>query len=98
MIHILVVDDDEKLNKTVCTWLNDGEFEAKGVLNANDAFDELYNNLYDLIISDIMMPEVDGFRFCIGGWWQRGLQYLPEERLEKHMRNRCISLQMQRNG
>lgn len=64
MIHILVVDDDEKLNKTVCTWLNDGGFEAKGVLNANDAFDELYNNLYDLIISDIMMPEVDGFEFA----------------------------------
>ena len=64
MIHILVVDDDEKLNKTVCTWLNDCGFEAKGVLNATDAFDELYNSLYDLIISDIMMPEVDGFTFA----------------------------------
>ena len=64
MIHILVVDDDEKLNKTVCKWLNDGGFEAKGVLNANDAFDEMYNSLYDLIISDIMMPEVDGFEFA----------------------------------
>ncbi|MDO4352662.1 MAG: response regulator transcription factor [Clostridia bacterium] len=64
MIHILVVDDDEKLNKTVCKWLNDGGFEAKGVLNGNDAFDELYNSLYDLIISDIMMPEMDGFAFA----------------------------------
>ena len=64
MIHILVVDDDEKLNKTVCKWLNDGGFETKGVLNANDAFDELYNSLYDLIISDIMMPGVDGFKFA----------------------------------
>ena len=64
MIHILVVDDDEKLNKTVCKWLNDGGFETKGVLNANDAFEELYNSLYDLIISDIMMPGVDGFKFA----------------------------------
>lgn len=64
MIHILVVDDDEKLNKTVCKWLNDGGFETKGVLNGNDAFEELYNSLYDLIISDIMMPEVDGFEFA----------------------------------
>lgn len=64
MIHILVVDDDEKLNKTVCTWLNDCGFEAKGMLNANCAYDELYNNLYDLIISDIMMPEIDGFEFA----------------------------------
>lgn len=64
MIHILVVDDDEKLNKTVCKWLNDGGFAAKGVLNATDAFEELYNSLYDLIISDIMMPEIDGFEFA----------------------------------
>lgn len=64
MIHILVVDDDEKLNKTVCMWLNDCGFETKGVLNANDAYDELYNSLYELIISDIMMPEVDGFEFA----------------------------------
>lgn len=64
MIHILVVDDDEKLNKTVCTWLNDCGFETKGVLGAREAYDELYNNLYDLIVSDIMMPEIDGFEFA----------------------------------
>lgn len=64
MIHILVVEDDEKLNKTVCRWLNDCGFETKGVLNANDAYDELYNSLYELIISDIMMPEIDGFEFA----------------------------------
>ena len=29
-----------------------------------DAYDEMYNNLYDLIISDIMMPVVDGFEFA----------------------------------
>lgn len=64
MIHILVVDDDEKLNKTVCTWLNDCGFETKGVLGAREAYDELYNSLYDLIVSDIMMPEIDGFEFA----------------------------------
>ena len=64
MIHILVVDDDEKLNQTICRWLNDSGFEAKTVLNASDAFEELYNSLYDLIISDIMMPGIDGFEFA----------------------------------
>lgn len=64
MIHILVVDDDCKLNQAVCTYLNDCGFEAKGVLNAKGAYDEMYNNLYELIISDIMMPEIDGFEFA----------------------------------
>lgn len=64
MVHILVVDDDEKLNKTVCTWLNDCGFVTKGVFNASDAFDEMYNSLYDLIVSDIMMPGTDGFEFA----------------------------------
>ena len=64
MIHILVVDDDKNINQTVCTYLNDCGFETKGVLSANEAYDEMYNNLYELIISDIMMPEIDGFEFA----------------------------------
>lgn len=64
MIHILVVEDDAKLDQIVCTYLNDSGFQAKGCLNANDAYEEMYNQLYDLIISDIMMPEIDGFEFA----------------------------------
>ena len=64
MIHILVLEDDPKQNQLVCTYLSDSGFEVKGCLNANDAYDEMYNRLYDLIISDIMMPEVDGFEFA----------------------------------
>ena len=64
MVHILVVEDDAKLNQIVCTYLNDSGFEAKGCLNAKDAYDEMYNNLFDLIISDIMMPEMDGFELA----------------------------------
>lgn len=40
MINILVLEDDAKLNQTVCTYLNDCGFHAKGCLNANDAYDE----------------------------------------------------------
>ena len=64
MIHILVVEDDERLNRIVCTYLNDSGFLTKGCLNAQAAYDEMYNQLYDLIISDIMMPEIDGFEFA----------------------------------
>lgn len=64
MIHILVVEDDPKLNQVVCAYLNDSGFQAKGCPGAKEAYDELYNNLYELIISDIMMPEIDGFEFA----------------------------------
>ena len=64
MINILVLEDDVKLNQTVCTYLNDSGFHAKGCQRAADAYEEMYQNLYDLIISDIMMPEIDGFEFA----------------------------------
>ena len=64
MIRILVLEDDAKLNQMICTYLNDSGFQAKACLHANDAYDEMYNSLYDLIISDIMMPDIDGFEFA----------------------------------
>lgn len=64
MIHILVVEDDRQLNRILCTFLSDSGFDVKGCLDADSAFDELYNSLYDLIISDIMMPGTDGFEFA----------------------------------
>lgn len=64
MVHILVVEDDVKLNQIVCTYLNDSGFEAKGCLSASEAYDKMYQNIYELIISDIMMPGIDGFEFA----------------------------------
>ncbi|MCM1534827.1 MAG: response regulator transcription factor [Clostridium sp.] len=64
MVHILVIDDDIQLNQVVCNYLNDCGFSAKGVLSAKEAYEEMYNNLYELIVSDIMMPEIDGFEFA----------------------------------
>ncbi|MBQ9808737.1 MAG: response regulator transcription factor [Ruminococcus sp.] len=64
MFKILVVEDDKELNKTVCTYLNKNGYEAVGCLSANDAYNEMYGNLFDLIISDIMMPDIDGFEFA----------------------------------
>lgn len=64
MVRILVVEDDAKLNQAVCAYLNDSGFSARGCLSAQAAYDEMYNSLYDLIVSDIMMPGVDGFEFA----------------------------------
>jgi len=64
MFKILVVEDDRELNKTVCSFLNHSGYEATGCLDANDAYDALYETVFDLIVSDIMMPGVDGFEFA----------------------------------
>ncbi len=64
MVHILVLEDDARLNQAVCTYLNDSGFAAKGCLSADSAYEEMYNNLYQLIVSDIMLPGVDGFEFA----------------------------------
>ena len=64
MFKILVVEDDKELNKTVCSFLNHSGYEAKGCLDATQAYDALYENMFDLIVSDIMMPGIDGFEFA----------------------------------
>ena len=64
MFKILVLEDDKELNRTVCAFLNNSGYEAVGCFNANEAYDALYENTIDLIVSDIMMPDVDGFEFA----------------------------------
>ncbi len=64
MFRILVVEDDKELNRTACSFLNSSGYEATGCLNANEAYDALYEKTFDLIVSDIMMPGVDGFEFA----------------------------------
>ena len=64
MFKILIVEDDKDLNKTVCSFLNHSGYEAIGCLSASDAYDALAENVFDLIVSDIMMPGIDGFEFA----------------------------------
>jgi len=64
MINILVVEDDTKLNQIVCTYLTNNGYAAKGCLNPEEAYNVMYGTIFDLIISDIMMPGIDGFEFA----------------------------------
>ena len=63
MFKMLVVEDDADLNRSVCSFLNQSGYEATGCFNAEDAFDAMYDTVFDLIVSDIMMPGIDGFEF-----------------------------------
>ena len=64
MFQILVVEDDKDLNRTVCDFLNRSGYHAIGCLNASSAYDAMYEQVFDLIVSDIMMPGIDGFEFA----------------------------------
>lgn len=63
MFKILVVEDDRELNRSVCSFLNQSGYEATGCLSGEEAYDVMYNTVFDLIVSDIMMPGIDGFEF-----------------------------------
>lgn len=64
MAKILVVEDDRELNRSVCAYLSECGYDVFGCLDANEAYDVIYEKTVDLIISDIMMPGTDGFDFA----------------------------------
>ncbi len=64
MFNILIVEDDKALNKSFCSFLNQHGYNTVGCLNADEAFVALYECVFDIIISDIMMPGTDGFEFA----------------------------------
>ena len=63
MISILLVEDDEKLSKLFYTVLSKQGFNIHIASNGIEGFDILENNHIDLIISDIMMPQMNGYDF-----------------------------------
>lgn len=61
MFQILVVEDDSELRELFCTVLEEHGYTPVPVSDGIAAFDMLDNMHIDLIISDIMMPRMDGF-------------------------------------
>lgn len=63
MIDILLVEDDDKLNKLFYTVLSKQGFNIHSAKDGIEAFNIMGNNHVDLIISDIMMPNMNGYEF-----------------------------------
>lgn len=64
MIKVIVVEDDVQLNRVVTNYLGMNGYQVIGCLNANEAYDAMYNENFDVLLSDIMMPDIDGFEFA----------------------------------
>ncbi|MGN0570404.1 MAG: response regulator transcription factor [Candidatus Fimenecus sp.] len=61
MFNILVVEDDIKLNRIYCSALQSNSYNAIQALDGEEALDIVAEKTVDLVISDIMMPGVDGY-------------------------------------
>ena len=61
MFHILVVEDDQALNKLICRVLAKNGYETYAAFNGEEALRMLDQTYIDLIITDLMMPQMDGF-------------------------------------
>lgn len=64
MLKILLVEDDKDLNLLTSAYLKDAGHTVTSVFNGLDALDKVYEEKYDLVLSDIMMPLCDGFEMA----------------------------------
>lgn len=62
MYKILVVEDDESILDIVCELLKEEGYEISRANNGKDGYDLFCENEYHLVITDIMMPILDGFQ------------------------------------
>jgi DNA-binding NarL/FixJ family response regulator len=61
--QLLLVDDEPGVREAVQAYLEDSGFSVEVASNARDAWEWLQKHSADLVISDIMMPQVDGYQF-----------------------------------
>ena len=62
--HILVVDDDENILNLERTILEQKGFDVTTCAGGAEALEVLATRVFDLVLLDVMMPEVDGFTVC----------------------------------
>ncbi|ODS33449.1 MAG: two-component sensor kinase [Candidatus Scalindua rubra] len=64
-MRILIVDDNKEFLNLLETMLRNNGYEVVPATNGVEALEKLYIEHIDLIISDILMPKMDGFQLCI---------------------------------
>ena len=70
-MKILIVDDEQLIRSVIKEYCEEAHYETEEAENGEIAFQKLTHNSYDLLILDIMMPEMDGFSL---------LKELPKEK------------------
>lgn len=64
MQKVLLVDDEQRMLDLVALYLKPHQYLCKKALGAHEALDYLESEPFDLVLLDIMMPEMDGWELC----------------------------------
>jgi twitching motility two-component system response regulator PilG len=62
--RVLIVEDEESLLKLETILLTMKGYEVSGASTGKDALDKLSGEAFDLILLDIMLPDIDGYEIC----------------------------------
>jgi DNA-binding response OmpR family regulator len=62
--RILLVDDEYDVNSVIKLVLEDNGFKVDSFTDASQALENFTAGIYDLVILDVVMPEMDGFSLC----------------------------------
>ena len=67
MYKILLVEDDQDIREVICDYFlskSDGNIYIDTAIDGQTGVEKAYENAYDLLLLDIMLPEMDGFQIC----------------------------------
>ncbi len=76
-MKILIVDDIEINLYMLSTLLTGNGYKVEGAMNGEEALKKLHTDHFDLIISDILMPIMDGFTLCMEVRKSSDVQHIP---------------------
>lgn len=61
---VLIIDDDETLTKMLAKWLHAKGYDIQIAASGREGLEKARNSSPDLVVLDVMMPEMDGFETC----------------------------------
>ena len=65
MARLLIVDDEEKIREMIGKYASHEGHDVDLACDGKQALDKFQKNDYDVVIMDIMMPEIDGYKTLV---------------------------------